>query len=120
MVKEGWEEKKLGELIELKYGKGLPKRNRQLGPYPVYGSGGVVDHHNTPLIKGPGIVIGRKGSIGSVHYEEMDYFPIDTVFYIESSENYSLKFIYYLLLQFFSNQIYSSPFYLCFSCFGGI
>lgn len=98
MVKEGWKEEKLGNVIELQYGKGLPKRARKKGKFPVYGSGGIVDNHNKSMIKGPGIIVGRKGNVGSVYYSKEDFFPIDTVFYIENNPNKcNLKFIYYLL-----------------------
>ena len=98
MVKEGWKEEKLGNVIELKYGKGLPKRARKKGKFPVYGSGGIVDNHNKSMIKGPGIIVGRKGNVGSVYYSKEDFFPIDTVFYIENNPNkYNLKFVYYML-----------------------
>jgi len=73
---------KLDDIIELKYGKSLPKRKRIPGEIPVYGSGGIVGTHCEALVKGPGIIVGRKGSIGTVYYEERDFFPIDTVFYV--------------------------------------
>jgi type I restriction enzyme S subunit len=78
----GFANKKLSDIIELKYGKGLPKRSRIPGHFPVYGSGGVVDFHNEALVSGPGIIVGRKGSIGTVFYEKNDFYPIDTVFYV--------------------------------------
>jgi type I restriction enzyme S subunit len=42
-------------------------------------------------------VIGRKGTVGSLYYEKQDYFPIDTTYYIEKSDKYDLKYIFYLL-----------------------
>ncbi len=93
-----WDTVKLGDICEFNYGKGLPKRNRKQGPYPVYGSGGLVDYHNEYIIKGPGIIIGRKGTIGKVYFVKNDYCPIDTVFYIEENdEKYDLKFLFYML-----------------------
>lgn len=95
-----WEKKLLGDVIELKYGIGLPKRNRKYGNFPVYGSGGIADYHNEPFIKGPGIIVGRKGSIGTIYYEKSDFCPIDTVFYVHNKDvSNDLKFIYYLLTQ---------------------
>src|SRR5699024_10582794 len=35
-IPEGWEVKKLEEIIELTYGKGLRKKDRVEGKYPVY------------------------------------------------------------------------------------
>ena len=76
-MKENWSTRPLGKIIELKYGKGLPQRDRVPGSYPVYGSGGIVDYHNEYFIQGPGIVVGRRGSIGTVYYEKNGFFPID-------------------------------------------
>jgi type I restriction enzyme, S subunit len=93
-----WKKLELGKIIELKYGKGLSKKQRVKGEFPVYGSGGIIDFHESPLLKGPNIIVGRKGSIGTVYYEEKNCFPIDTVFYVElKDDNTHLKFVYPLL-----------------------
>jgi Restriction endonuclease S subunits len=93
-----WQRKKLGNLIQLNYGKSLPERSRINGEIPVYGSGGIGGYHNEPLVKGAGIIVGRKGTVGSVYYEKRDFFPIDTVYYVSKlDEETDLKFIYYLL-----------------------
>jgi len=94
-VPYGWEMKRLGDILELAYGKALKASERKEGYYPVYGSGGVVGHHNKALVAGPGIIVGRKGNVGSVYWSDYDFCPIDTVFYVKSSE--SLHFLYYTL-----------------------
>ena len=94
-IPEGWEVKQLGDLIELAYGKGLRKKDRVPGPYPVYGSSGVIDYHNEPLVEGPGIIVGRKGNVGSVFWSDEEFYPIDTVFYVETDVN--LRYVYYNL-----------------------
>ena len=92
-VPEGWEKKQLGTIAKLNYGKALKEENRIPGPYPVYGSSGVVGWHERHLVSGPGIVVGRKGNVGSVYWSNSDFYPIDTVYYIESdSSNYYLYF----------------------------
>ena len=58
----------LERVCRLKYGKSLPARVRDLGDILVYGSNGITGGHNTALSSGPTIVIGRKGSVGEVHY----------------------------------------------------
>ena len=94
----GWSKKQLGDIITLEYGKGLPMRKRQPGSFPVYGSGGIIGFHEKPLVAGPGVIVGRKGSIGTVHYESRDFFPIDTVFYVCLKESgIDLRFLYYML-----------------------
>jgi len=57
----------LGDVLDLVYGKALPAARRRPGAIPVYGSGGVSGTHDRPLVDGPGVVVGRKGTVGSVH-----------------------------------------------------
>ena len=59
-----WQVVKLGDIFSLEYGKGLTKQQRETGQYPVYGSNGKVGRHSQYLIKAPGIIVGRKGTIG--------------------------------------------------------
>jgi type I restriction enzyme S subunit len=98
----GWKKGKLGDLIELSYGKGLKEEKRMSGRYPVLGSRGIVGYHNDFLVKGPGIVIGRKGTLGVVNYVEEDFFPIDTTYFIKSKTNARKLFFEYFLLKEFS------------------
>lgn len=73
---------RLDLVAKLEYGKPLPKKNRIDGEYPVMGSNGKIGNHNSSLIKGPAVIVGRKGSAGKVTYIEKDCFPIDTTFYV--------------------------------------
>lgn len=98
LIPEGWQVRKLGEIINLPYGKPLKAENRIHGPYPVYGSNGIIGWHNKWMIKGPGIIIGRKGTPGVVTWSHQDFFPIDTTFYVESKLScISVHFLYFLL-----------------------
>ena len=90
-------ERPLSEFVDFAYGKGLPARDRKEGEFPVYGSAGVVDSHETPLIKGPGVIVGRKGTVGAVHWSDKDFFPIDTTFYVVPKGEIQLRYAYYLL-----------------------
>jgi type I restriction enzyme, S subunit len=96
MIPEGWKVTKLGDYIELAYGKALRTDTRIPGNVPVYGSAGVVGYHNECLVKGPGIIVGRKGNVGSVFWSNNDFYPIDTVFFVRSTV--SLYYVYYNLL----------------------
>ncbi|EQD67210.1 restriction modification system, type I, partial [mine drainage metagenome] len=80
-----WRASRLGDEIELAYGKALKAEDREAGDVPVYGSSGVVGLHSSSLVDGPGIIVGRKGNVGSVHWCNVPFFPIDTVFYIKSA-----------------------------------
>ena len=89
-VPEGWKKSTLGDNIVLNYGKALKADDRIEGKYPVYGSSGIVGTHKKLLVKGHGIIVGRKGNVGSVFWSSKDFHPIDTVYYIdaESSDYY--------------------------------
>lgn len=96
-MKSEWNAVRLGDIITLNYGKALPERARIRGNIPVYSSAGITGQHNSPLINSEGLVIGRKGTIGTVYYAARPFFCIDTAYYVLPSENYDLKYIYYLL-----------------------
>lgn len=80
---DGWRWVRLGDACEFTYGSSLPAHSREEGTVPVYGSNGVVGYHNHQLTNGPTIVIGRKGSIGEIHFSEVACWPIDTTYFIE-------------------------------------
>ena len=95
---EGWGVLGLGELVELAYGKALRAIDRKDGPIPVYGSNGQVGWHKKELVAGPGIVVGRKGNPGVVAWAHVDFFPIDTTFYvIPRDANGGMPFLFFAL-----------------------
>ena len=106
-MKNGWQLIKLGELCELNYGKALVAKARNFGNVPVYSSAGVIGVHNVPICETEGIIIGRKGSVGTVYYSPVPFFCIDTAFYIKPSEKYDLRFLYYLLTTLNLNKLNS-------------
>ncbi|WP_419615051.1 restriction endonuclease subunit S, partial [Thiolapillus sp.] len=93
-----WDKQRIGDLLSLEYGAPLPEGSRLEGDIPVIGSNGVVGYHSEPLIKGPAIVIGRKGSAGQVSWIDSPCYPIDTTFFVDlSRKDCQLRFIYLLL-----------------------
>lgn len=92
-----WISTSLGDFAPFVYGKGLPQTQRSSGDVPVYGSNGVVGFHDNALISEPAVIIGRKGSVGAVHFSVGPSWPIDTAFYTTGSKSSDLTFIYYLL-----------------------
>ena len=104
-LSEGWEGIRFGEIYELAYGKSLPKKARNThGQYPVYGSNGIVGHHDCFLVNGPALVIGRKGAAGAVSFSTTPCWPIDTTYYIRDSEHIDIRFSFYLLTSLRLNQ----------------
>lgn len=94
---KGWVEAPLGEILTLEYGKSLIALDREDGFYKVWGSNGIVGTHNDFLIEGPVIIVGRKGSVGTVNYSQENCWPIDTTYYINSIKSLSSQFVFYLL-----------------------
>ena len=94
-IPQGWEVKKFGDMTELNYGKALKKEDRRNGEYPVFGSSGIVGTHDGALVKGPGIIVGRKGNVGSVFWCDEDFFVIDTAYFVTSS--LPLRYLFYVL-----------------------
>ena len=82
-IPKGWIITPLSNVYSLEYGKGLPSTDRNPGSVPVYGSNGLIGYHDIPLVRGPGVVIGRKGSVGTVNWVNQDFFPIDTAFFVK-------------------------------------
>jgi type I restriction enzyme, S subunit len=95
----GWDVAPMGSSFSLEYGASLPEQGRRPGLVPVMGSNGVVGYHDEALVKGPTIVVGRKGSVGQLNWVESDCFPIDTTYYVEIKQpsSTSMQFLYRLL-----------------------
>ncbi|HLV98739.1 MAG TPA: restriction endonuclease subunit S [Ktedonobacterales bacterium] len=94
----GWAGTPLEFVLPIQYGKGLVEASRdKTGEVPVYGSSGIVGVHNQALTSKAALVIGRKGSIGSVYYSPVPCWPIDTVYFVEETPNTNLKFFLHLL-----------------------
>jgi type I restriction enzyme, S subunit len=94
-----WPVVSLEDVLILEYGSALPAvRRNSSGSIPVAGSNGIDGYHVEALVKGPGIVVGRKGSAGKVTWFDSDYWPIDTTFYIRPKIPVDLRWIFYLLL----------------------
>ncbi|TDE84613.1 restriction endonuclease subunit S [Deinococcus sp. S9] len=92
-----WRETTLGDEIELAYGKSLPAHAREVGQFGVFGSNGLVGAHIEACVKGPGIVIGRKGSVGAVTYSTDAFWPIDTTYFVINKGGHDWRFLFHLL-----------------------
>jgi len=87
----------LGEVSTLQRGFDLPIQNRLEGEIPIYAANGPVGFHNEMRVAGPGVITGRSGSIGNVHYVEGGYWPLNTSLYVKDFHGNDPKYIYWLL-----------------------
>lgn len=93
-----WKVLKLENLLSLEYGDGLTDRERKGSKYPVYGSNGIIGYNSKYLVEGPGIIVGRKGTIGAIKWSEVNFWPIDTTYYVKLKElKTDLKWLFYKL-----------------------
>lgn len=104
---EDWEEKRFDEICVLQRGFDLPTKERRKGNFPLVSSNGITDHIDIFKVKAPGVVTGRSGTIGAVHFIENDFWPLNTALYIKNFHGNDEKFIYYFL-RFFNLNKYSS------------
>lgn len=94
-----WLPTKLSCLLTLEYGKALPRHSRvETGTVPVAGSNGSDGFHDTAMVHGPGIVVGRKGSAGKVTWFDSDFWAIDTTYFVQHDPRITnIRWLYYLL-----------------------
>lgn len=94
-AKEDWKEGKLGNLIDVKYGKDHKKLLD--GKIPVLGSGGIMRYADTALYDKESVLIPRKGSLNNVMYINEPFWTVDTMFYTEMRQLNVAKFVYHFM-----------------------
>ena len=92
MIPEGWRVGKLGELIEIKYGKDHKKLKE--GAIPAYGSAGLMRYVDSSLYKGESILIPRKGTLNNVMLVNEAFWTVDTMFYTIPKYEHLLKYVF--------------------------
>lgn len=92
-----WNERTLGELATFQRGFDITKKEQNPGPYSVISSSGPKSTHNKAKVCGPGVIIGRKGSLGTVFFSEDDFWPHDTTLWVKDFHGNDPKFVYYVL-----------------------
>lgn len=92
-----WKKIKLGEAFTLQRGFDLPENHRGKGDIPIYGSNGVNGTHNEAIVKSPGVVTGRSGTIGKVFYVEEDFWPLNTSLFVKDFKGNHPQFVRFYL-----------------------
>ena len=96
VIPSDWMVKPISQVAPLQRGFDLPTREIRPGPFPVVYSNGVENFHSVAMVKGPGVVTGRSGTLGKVHYIDTDYWPHNTSLWVTRFNDNIPKFIYYL------------------------
>ena len=90
-----WQTTTIGQQVTLQRGIDITKAQQRPGAVPVVSSGGISSYHDTAYAKGPGVVLGRKGTVGTVFYVAEDYWPHDTSLWVRDFHGNHPRFVYY-------------------------
>lgn len=93
----GWERVPLCEALILQRGFDLPTQDRNEGDVPIYGSTGVCGYHDTTKASAPGVITGRSGTLGEVHYAAQDFWPLNTALWVKEFLRVTPLFALHLL-----------------------
>ena len=96
-VPEGWERTSFETALTLQRGFDLPIQLRQAGDIPIYGSTGISGYHDKFKVKGPGIITGRSGTLGEVHFVRDDFWPLNTALWVKEFRRVTPLFALFLL-----------------------
>jgi type I restriction enzyme S subunit len=95
---ENWQIIRIKFVLRLSRGVDLSNDNFKEGNTPIYGSNGIIGYHNKAISKGPGVIVGRSGSVGEVNYvSEERYWAHNTSLYLQENYGNNVRYIYYLL-----------------------
>lgn len=93
----GFHETKLGNVLTFQRGFDITKSEQSDGTMPIVSSSGISSYHSKAKVKGPGVVIGRKGTLGTVHFLKEDFWPHDTTLWIKDFKGNDPRFLSYFL-----------------------
>jgi type I restriction enzyme S subunit len=77
-IPEDWRVGRLEEAVVMQRGFDLPIAQRVPGEVPIIAATGLNGTHNEAKVKGPGVVTGRSGSLGTVMFVWEDFWPLNT------------------------------------------
>jgi type I restriction enzyme, S subunit len=91
---DSWTESTIGDQVALQRGFDITKDQQRAGSVPVVSSGGIRSYHDTPMVRAPGVVMGRKGTLGKVFYLEEDFWPHDTTLWVKDFKDNDPRFVH--------------------------
>ncbi len=90
-----WKYVTIGEIATLQRGFDISQKEQRPGPVPVISSGGTASFHDEAKQAGPGVIMGRKGTLGSVYWIDKPYWPHSTSLWVKDFHGNDPKFVYY-------------------------
>ena len=96
-IPDGWSRVEFDDFTTLQCGKDLTRAQFRDGTVPVAGSNGIIGYHDTAIVEGPGITVGRSGSAGKVTAYNKDFWPHNTSLYVRDFHGNDPLFVGFLL-----------------------
>ncbi len=91
-----WKKYKIGEIVDLEYGKALQDYQQHQGAYDVFGTNGKIGKSDKYIYDKPSIIIGRKGAYREVYFSKYPFYVIDTAFFTRNKiDCLDTSFLYY-------------------------
>ncbi len=92
-----WVHKNLEDVAPLQRGFDLPSDLIRPGDIPIVYSNGIQKYHEVGMATAPGLVTGRSGTIGKLHFiEHGEYWPHNTSLWVTDFKGNDPRFVYYL------------------------
>lgn len=98
-VPSGWERTPLENALVLQRGFDLPNQARRSGVIPIYGSTGLSGHHDEVKALAPGVVTGRSGTLGEVHFVRENFWPLNTALWVKEFRRVTPIYAFFMLRQ---------------------
>lgn len=92
-----WKVVRLEDFAQLQRGFDITKKQQRPGPYPVISSSGPTSTHAEFKQRAPGVLVGRKGSVGRVHFVQDDYWPHDTTLWVRDFRGNDPEYVFRFL-----------------------
>lgn len=99
---EGWEKGKLGDYVNIIYGKNLPTKYLLPEGYPVFGANGQIGFYDKYLYEEPEVLVSCRGEAsGIVNFSQEKSFITNNSLVLERTKNkrVSFEFLKYFSLQ---------------------
>ena len=95
-MKEGWTYRKLGDVCDIICGQDYKAVQDDKGPFPIYGTGGIIGYASQSRCPAYSVIIGRKGSINNPLFVEQPFWNVDTAFgVVPNQTQIQPKYFYY-------------------------
>ena len=97
LIPQGWRAGALQDAVVLQRGFDLPTAQRQPGSVPIFAATGINGTHSVAKVKGPGVVTGRSGSLGTVLLILDDFWPLNTTLWVKEFRQSTPAHAYFIL-----------------------